>query len=253
MKWTQVLVALLMAAVGLVGLTALADPPIKQGRSIAAPNASPVPYEKLARVYEAGSRSKSGGMTTTTAFSREAGRSVGSSLEAPDNPMVLAGPAQPLPFSHQTHVALGLECATCHAAPAPGAQMTLPPTGTCMACHSGIATERPAIQSLARYHAAAEAVPWIRVYRVMPGITWSHAPHLRAGMTCTACHGEVAKSPVMQPLKSSTTMGGCIQCHTAAQAKGRNAPTRCEGCHSAWKPGAVASGPRPADHPPSDR
>ena len=52
-------------------------------------------------------------------------------------------PVQPLPYSHKKHVALGLDCRTCHVNPDPGKLMTFPPTTLCMGCHQGIAADRP--------------------------------------------------------------------------------------------------------------
>src|SRR5918993_205716 len=57
-----------------------------------------------------------------------------------------SAPVQPIAYSHKTHVALGLDCTTCHVNPAPGKLMTFPPTSLCMECHKALATDRPAIQ-----------------------------------------------------------------------------------------------------------
>src|SRR5208282_3364782 len=45
-------------------------------------------------------------------------------LEVPENFSEHAAPAQPLPFSHKTHVTRGLQCRQCHTNPEPGNQMT---------------------------------------------------------------------------------------------------------------------------------
>src|SRR5258705_4656934 len=58
-------------------------------------------------------------------------------------------PVQPIPHSHKTHLALGLECKTCHTNPEPGKLMTYPATTTCMSCHASVAKSKPAIQKLA--------------------------------------------------------------------------------------------------------
>ena len=62
------------------------------------------------------------------------------------NPAPHPAPEQPLPYSHKTHVGLGLACQLCHVNPAPGKEMTLPNTATCMNCHATLVTDRPAIQ-----------------------------------------------------------------------------------------------------------
>src|SRR5919204_4501622 len=61
---------------------------------------------------------------------------------------------QPVPFSHQHHVSgLGLDCRYCHTSVAESPRAGLPPTHTCMTCHSQIWTATPILapvrQSLA--------------------------------------------------------------------------------------------------------
>lgn len=136
------------------------------------------------------------------------------------------GPAQPIPYSHKTHLALGLKCTDCHANRDPGEQMGIPETNRCMACHVTIAKDKPAIQKLAEFSNNKQAVPWIRVYQIASGITWSHRAHLKAGMTCNLCHGDVAKLDVMTRLMNVTTMDGCVGCH-----KDNQADASCGVCH----------------------
>src|ERR1700712_1729303 len=48
---------------------------------------------------------------------------------------------QPVPFSHEHHVGgLGLDCRFCHASVEVSATAGLPPTHTCMTCHSQLWT-----------------------------------------------------------------------------------------------------------------
>ena len=147
--------------------------------------------------------------------------------EVPANPAEHAPPAQPIPYSHQTHLAIGLECSMCHSNPEPGNLMTFPATSTCMSCHETIATKKPSIQKLASYAKSGEAIPWVRVYAVTPGVNWTHRKHLAAGVKCETCHGQVAEMAAMSQATSVTSMGVCINCH-----KLHNAPTVCQTCHS---------------------
>ena len=100
------------------------------------------------------------------------------------------GAIQPL-YSHKTHVSRGLQCQQCHINPDPGREMTFPAVGTCMGCHNSVAKERPAILKLAELAKSGQPIPWVRVYEVTPGVTWSHRRHLEAGMQCVMCHGRV--------------------------------------------------------------
>ena len=137
-------------------------------------------------------------------------------------------PAQPLPYSHKTHLSKGLQCRDCHVNPEPGEKMTFPATAKCMACHLTIARERPAIQKLAAMAQGGAEIPWARVYTVSAGTFWSHRSHLEANLTCTECHGDVASLDVMTKLTNVTSMEGCITCHRA-----KKAGTGCEFCHEA--------------------
>jgi hypothetical protein len=150
--------------------------------------------------------------------------------EVPDNPLEHVAPDQPLPYSHKTHLALGLQCANCHTNPAPGNLMTFPVTSTCMSCHISVATEKAAIQKLTEYSKSKQLIPWVRVYKILPGVTWSHRTHLNAGLKCQMCHGQVQEMARMSEATSVTTMGVCLSCH-----KAHNAPTACSTCHS-WPP-----------------
>ena len=136
-------------------------------------------------------------------------------------------PEQPLPYSHRTHVGLGLACGLCHVNPAPGKEMAFPPTATCMNCHATVATDRPAIKTLAQYAHSRKPIPWVRVYRVLPGVTWSHRKHLQAGVQCESCHGAVGDLQAMAETTAVTAMASCVSCHQA-----RGASAACTVCHS---------------------
>lgn len=135
-------------------------------------------------------------------------------------------PAQPIPYSHKKHLALGLECRQCHVNPDPGEMMTFPATAICMSCHQAIATDKPAIQKLASFAAAGTPVPWVRVYDTPEYVFWNHRAHLDAKVDCVECHGKVADLDVMQQVTDVVTMLGCRRCHDARQAF-----TDCGDCH----------------------
>jgi hypothetical protein len=149
--------------------------------------------------------------------------------QSPSAPQAAVRPApvQPLPYSHKTHVALGLTCRTCHTNPDAGKLMTYPPTAICMGCHQAIATDRPAIQKLAALAAAGTPIPWVRVYQVPDYVYWRHGTHLEAEVQCTECHGPVAERDVIALETNVTKMLGCVTCHDKRQAY-----TDCSACHA---------------------
>jgi len=133
---------------------------------------------------------------------------------------------QPLPYSHKTHVALGLQCRDCHAIADPGFAAGYPAEATCMACHTAIKTDSPHIQLLAKLNSEGTAVPWKRVYRVPDFVWFSHASHVEdATIECETCHGPVAQREVLFQEKP-TTMAACMDCHAR-----NNAPNDCDLCH----------------------
>jgi hypothetical protein len=121
--------------------------------------------------------------------------------------------AQPIPFSHKTHVGVGLQCKDCHTGPDPGERMTFPAASKCIACHRAMAT----IQ---------QPIPWKRVYAVAAGVYWSHRTHSNAGLRCETCHGDVGQMEVMTKVKDTTSMTACMNCH-----RERRAGLGCELCH----------------------
>ncbi|HYT65567.1 MAG TPA: cytochrome c3 family protein [Vicinamibacterales bacterium] len=137
------------------------------------------------------------------------------------------GAVQPLPYSHKKHIALGLQCRTCHVNPAPGKLMTFPATAFCMGCHQAIAADRPAIQKLASFAASGTSIPWVRVYKLPDYVFWKHASHLRPDITCADCHGSVAERDVIAQETNITTMAGCVSCHDKRQVL-----TDCGDCHA---------------------
>jgi hypothetical protein len=104
--------------------------------------------------------------------------------------------------------------------------MTLPATDRCMACHATIAKDKPAIQKLADFAKSKEPIPWARVYKVPAEVYWDHRSHLKGGMKCEACHGQVAQMDAVAKVTNVTTMAGCLECH-----RNNNAGTGCGFCH----------------------
>ena len=167
-------------------------------------------------------------------FQAQAADSRAVSQDVHDTPVPSPSPAQPLPYSHKTHLALGLQCQGCHMNPEAAGLMTFPDTEVCMKCHTSVAKDKASIRKLAGYAKSKTAVPWVRVYTVLPGTSWNHRKHLDAGMKCEMCHGDVTQMETMTNVKSVTSMDGCIDCHKLHQAK-----SSCVTCHAAWAPGMV--------------
>jgi hypothetical protein len=137
-------------------------------------------------------------------------------------------PVQPIAFPHKRHIEKGLTCTDyCHESATKGPVAGLPSVKTCMICHDAIATDRPLIQQVANYQKTGIDIPWQRVYGYTHAahVRFNHAPHLRAKVECSTCHGGVAQQTVAER-NVDLTMGFCVKCHQQ-----KNAPNDCLTCH----------------------
>ena len=136
-------------------------------------------------------------------------------------------PVQPIAFSHQVHLQKGLRCTNCHAGVDRGPDAKIPSVSLCMACHQTIATNKPEVQKIKSYRDRGEDVPWQRVYGFEPSahVKFNHAPHIRGGVDCIACHGNMTTQTVAVR-EVDHTMGFCMDCH-----RRKSASTDCITCH----------------------
>jgi len=122
---------------------------------------------------------------------------------------------QPVPFSHQHHVAdLGLDCRFCHTGVETGAYAGVPPTKTCMTCHSQIWTNAKMLAPVRDSFATGEPIAWNRVNDLPGYVYFDHHVHVRNGAPCAACHGDVSKMPLTVKA-APMTMQFCLDCHRA--------------------------------------
>ncbi|MGB8325039.1 MAG: cytochrome c3 family protein [Candidatus Acidiferrum sp.] len=137
-------------------------------------------------------------------------------------------PVQPIAFNHQLHLKNGMECASCHMGVTEGPDAGIPSVSFCMACHQEVATNNPEIKKLTAYAAKEQEVPWQPVYWFYPSehVRFWHAPHIRAGVDCKECHGDMTQQTVAVRSKK-LNMNFCISCH---RAKGASAD--CTTCHN---------------------
>jgi len=137
----------------------------------------------------------------------------------------LSAQQQPIPYSHKTHLALGLKCNSCHKNPDPGETMGFPAESFCMSCHRAVKADSPHIAKLAAAAKDKQPLPWVRVYQLPPNIYFSHRVHTQAGATCETCHGPVKDRDLITK-EISHKMPACIACHAAQKAR-----NDCAACH----------------------
>lgn len=121
--------------------------------------------------------------------------------------------AQPVPFSHQHHVAgLGIDCRYCHESVEESSFAGMPPVHTCMTCHSQIWRDAPLLEPVRRSYLTGIPLQWTRVYDVPQYVFFNHSAHVRNGIGCSTCHGRVDRMPITYRAVT-LNMRWCVDCH----------------------------------------
>ena len=122
-------------------------------------------------------------------------------------------PDQPIPFSHKHHVeGLGLQCQYCHTQVEKAAYAGIPPTKTCMNCHSQIWTNAEMLKPVRESWATGASIDWIRVHDLPDYVYFNHEIHVNKGIGCASCHGRVDEMPLMYQ-QNTLQMEWCLNCH----------------------------------------
>ena len=134
-------------------------------------------------------------------------------LRSSYNTQVNVARHQPVPFSHKHHVAgLGIDCRFCHTSVEEAGFAGLPPTKTCMGCHSMVWKDAPMLEPLRESYRSDQPIPWIRVHDLPDFAYFDHSIHVKKGIGCTTCHGEVDEMPLMWRTET-LNMDWCLGCH----------------------------------------
>jgi Cytochrome c7 and related cytochrome c/Class III cytochrome C family len=120
---------------------------------------------------------------------------------------------QPVQFSHEHHVAgLGIDCRYCHTSVEKSSFAGIPPTETCMTCHSQLWTNAEMLAPVRESYRTGKPVQWTRVHDLPGFVYFDHSIHVAKGIGCESCHGRVDRMPLMW--KANTLqMGWCLDCH----------------------------------------
>jgi hypothetical protein len=139
---------------------------------------------------------------------------------------------QPIAFSHKTHAGTNeIPCEFCHIYARRSITSGVPPVRTCMGCHSMVKgtddKQKQEIQKLVTYWEQKKTIPWKKVHDLPDFVAFSHKRHIKAGLDCTNCHGEISQKEEItldgigiigafrysDTSKIDLTMGWCISCH----------------------------------------
>ena len=124
---------------------------------------------------------------------------------------------QPVPFSHRHHAGeLGIDCRYCHTAVENSSDAGMPPTRTCMTCHSQIWVGSPMLEPVRSSYRDDKSIQWSRVNAVPDFVYFNHSIHIAKGVGCTTCHGPMGDMPLTWRA-NSLLMGWCLDCHRAPE------------------------------------
>lgn len=186
---------------------------------------------------------------------------------------------QPIQFPHYTHAqVLGMECQYCHSEARKSKHSGIPPVQSCMGCHKWAMTDRPQIQKLTAYwnegngdtwlkqaytgglteddekilaEGQGETLPWKKVHDIPDFVHFAHKPHIRAGVDCTECHGQMQLQGMKEKVQvgidhqtgdpiveehvvnvnireTTMQMGWCIDCHSQHPSVDKNYGDKAE-------------------------
>ena len=131
----------------------------------------------------------------------------------PDQDSLCAEGSQPVPYSHRLHAGqLGIDCRYCHVGVERSPVAMVPPTQTCMNCHSVIKTDSKRLQAIRDSWATGKAVEWVQIHKLPDYAYFDHSVHVTGGVGCVECHGRVDQMDQVQQ-KKPLSMGWCLECH----------------------------------------
>ncbi len=165
----------------------------------------------------------------------------------PKNFQVGYAPTQPVPYSHRLHVGqLGMDCRYCHSNVESAAQAMIPPTQTCMGCHSLVRTDSARLKPVRDSWETGKAIEWVHIHKLPDHAYFNHSVHVAVGVGCATCHGRVDKMEVVradQPIN----MGWCLDCHRNPTP---NLRPKDQVTNMDWTPALAANWTAPEVNPP---
>src|SRR5689334_8385697 len=109
---------------------------------------------------------------------------IGSAItRSPWNTNVGVPLAQPVPCSHEHHaIELGIDCRYCHTSVEKSYNAGIPPTETCMSCHSQIWTDSPLLDPVRESYRDNKPIVWNRINWVPGFVYFPHNIHIARGI-----------------------------------------------------------------------
>ena len=124
---------------------------------------------------------------------------------------------QPIQFSHERHVGgNGIDCRYCHTSVEDSSFAGIPPTKTCMNCHSQIFANSPYLEPVRESFRSGASLEWVRVHDLPDFVYFNHSIHIKKGVGCETCHGRIDQMSGIYQARS-LQMEWCLDCHRAPE------------------------------------
>jgi hypothetical protein len=120
---------------------------------------------------------------------------------------------QPVQFSHKHHVGDdGIDCRYCHTGVETSAVAGIPPTKTCMNCHSVLFNNAPYLEPIRASFRDDKSIEWVKIHRLADFVYFNHSIHVNKGVGCTTCNGPIDQMPLVFQA-NTLLMQWCLDCH----------------------------------------
>jgi hypothetical protein len=120
---------------------------------------------------------------------------------------------QPVQFSHKHHVGDdGIDCRYCHTSVETSAFAGIPPTKTCMNCHSVLFSNSDYLEPVRESYRTGKSIEWVKIHRLADFVYFNHSIHVNKGIGCSTCHGRVDEMPLIFQA-NTLLMQWCLDCH----------------------------------------
>jgi len=132
---------------------------------------------------------------------------------SPYNTRAYVAREQPVQFSHRHHVTDdGIDCRYCHTSVENSPFAGIPPTKTCMNCHSQLFVDSPYLEPVRESFRSGQPIKWTRVHDLPDFVYFRHDIHVAKGVGCSTCHGRVDEMALTYQV-ASLQMEWCLECH----------------------------------------
>jgi hypothetical protein len=120
---------------------------------------------------------------------------------------------QPVQFSHKHHVGDdGIDCRYCHTGVETSAVAGIPPTKTCMNCHSVLFNTSAYLEPVRESYRSDTSIAWVKIHRLADFVYFNHSIHVNKGVGCSTCHGQINQMPLVFQA-NTLLMQWCVECH----------------------------------------